>query len=166
MGIVARPLWLLYLGVTLANSLAPAVRLWFSGQVLGVVQSAIDNRAVDARFLFFFGSRRPCAQFYSGRIFRSMARLDVSTWDDPAVSSLINALRPKIPDAKPAALTAIGRMEGLNRVFKNTKHRKELVAGGPDEFLTAGSQEANVYTCLPPSPPPVVTVVKHSCDAH
>jgi hypothetical protein len=30
------------------------------------------------------------------------------------------------------------RMEGLNRVVTDTKHRKELVAGGLDEFLTAG----------------------------
>ena len=30
------------------------------------------------------------------------------------------------------------RMEGLNRVVKDTKHRKELVAGGLDEYLTEG----------------------------
>ena len=29
-------------------------------------------------------------------------------------------------------------MEGLNRVVRDTKHRKELVAGGLDEFLTEG----------------------------
>jgi hypothetical protein len=29
-------------------------------------------------------------------------------------------------------------MEGLNRVVKDAKHRKEVVAGGLDEFLTAG----------------------------
>jgi hypothetical protein len=33
------------------------------------------------------------------------------------------------------------RMEGLNRVVSDTKHRKELVAGGLDEFLTAGVQD-------------------------
>ena len=33
------------------------------------------------------------------------------------------------------------RMEGLNRVVKDTKHRKELVAGGLDEYLTAGVQD-------------------------
>jgi hypothetical protein len=32
-------------------------------------------------------------------------------------------------------------MEGLNRVVKDTKHRKELVAGGLDEFLTAGVRD-------------------------
>jgi hypothetical protein len=29
-------------------------------------------------------------------------------------------------------------MEGLKRVVKDTEHRKELVAGGLDEFLTEG----------------------------
>ena len=33
------------------------------------------------------------------------------------------------------------RMEGLNDVIRDTKHRKELVAGGLDEFLTEGVQD-------------------------
>ena len=32
-------------------------------------------------------------------------------------------------------------MEGLDRVVTDTKHRKELVAGGLDEFITAGVQD-------------------------
>ena len=32
-------------------------------------------------------------------------------------------------------------MEGLNRVVRDTKHRKELVAGGLDEFLTEGVRD-------------------------
>ncbi|KAH9054292.1 HlyB/MsbA family ABC transporter [Lactarius vividus] len=227
-GTVARPLLLLYLGITIAKSLTPAVRLWFSGQVLGIVQSAIDNRTVDVRLLFrVAGGRALCTavehalgyasgkvttalgararQFYSGRVFHSMARLDVPTWADPAVSSHIKTLQPRIPDTESVALTAIMtlvetgsaflrmfsegavlfrvlreqgdgslliavslvsealsffafrsgfilslgntwaaitrnsdyvRMEGLNRVVKDTKHRKELVAGGLAEFLT------------------------------
>ncbi|KAI9437632.1 HlyB/MsbA family ABC transporter [Lactarius indigo] len=229
MGTVARPLLLLYLGITIAKSLTPAVRLWFSGQVLGIVQSAIDNRAIDPRLLFWVaGGRALCTaaehvlgyasgrvttalgararQFYSRRIFHSMARLDVPTWDDPSVSSQFKALQQKMPDTESVALTAIMtlvetgsaflrmfsegavlfrvlreqgdgsllisvslasealsyfalrrgfiislgntwaaitrnndyvRMEGLDRVVKDTKHRKELVAGGLDEFLTA-----------------------------
>ncbi|KAH9174040.1 HlyB/MsbA family ABC transporter [Lactarius sanguifluus] len=229
MGTVARPLLLLYLGITIAKSLTPAVRLWFSGQVLGIVQSAIDNRTVDARLLFrVAGGRALCTvvehalgyasgkvatalgartrQFYSGRVFHSMARLDVPTWDDPSVSSQIKTLQPRIPDTDSVALTAVMtlvetgsaflrmfsegavlfrvlreqgdgsllipvslaseavsyfalrsgfilslgntwaaitrnhdyvKMEGLNRVVRDTKHRKELVAGGLDGFLTA-----------------------------
>ena len=93
-------------------------------------QSAIDKRAVDARFLFWVaGGRALCTaaghalsyssekvstaldsrarQLYSGRIFRSMARLDVPTWDDPAVASQISALRPDFPDTETVAWTAI-----------------------------------------------------------
>jgi hypothetical protein len=33
-------------------------------------------------------------------------------------------------------------MEGLARVVRDTPHRKELVAGGLDEFLTAGVQDS------------------------
>ncbi|KAH9054293.1 HlyB/MsbA family ABC transporter [Lactarius vividus] len=229
MDTVARPLLLLYLGITIAKSLTPAVRLWFSGQVLRVVQSAIDNRAVDPRLLFrVAGGRALCTaaehalgyaservttalsarvqQFYSGRIFRSMARLDVPTWDDPSVSSQIKALQPRISGTESVALTAVMtlvetgsaflrmfseggvlfrvlreqgdgsllvlaslasealsyfafrsssirslgsawaaitrnndyvKMEGLDHMVKSTKHRKELVAGGLDEFLIA-----------------------------
>ncbi|KAI9437631.1 HlyB/MsbA family ABC transporter [Lactarius indigo] len=225
---VARPLLLLYLGITIAKSLTPAVRLWLSGQVLRVVQSAIDNRTVDPRLLFWVaGGRALCTaaehalscasggvttalnararQFYSGRIFHSMARLDVPTWDDPSVSSQIKALQPWMPGTGSVALTAIMtlvetgsaflrmfsesavlfrvlreqedgsslvlaslagealsyfafrgssylspgnawaaitrnndyvRMEGFNRVVRDTKHRKELVAGGLDKLLT------------------------------
>jgi hypothetical protein len=33
------------------------------------------------------------------------------------------------------------RMEGINCVVADTKHRKELVAGGLDEYLTAGVRD-------------------------
>ena len=32
-------------------------------------------------------------------------------------------------------------MEGLRRVVRDTEHRKELVVGGLDEFLTEGVQD-------------------------
>ena len=212
-------------------------------------QSAIDNRAVDAHFLFWVaGGHALCTAaehalgyaaekvstalgaraqlLYSGRIFRAMARLDVPTWDDPAVSSQISALRPDFPDTDTVAWAAIVtlvetgsafirmfsealvlfrvlreqgdgtllvlvslasevfslfafrgsfnlgdgmsdilslisppmnkvflvwaaithdrdyiRLEGINRVVSDTKHRKELVAGGVDEYLTEGVQD-------------------------
>ncbi|KAH9030694.1 HlyB/MsbA family ABC transporter [Lactarius pseudohatsudake] len=196
----------------------PASCLEFSGQILGIVQSAIDNRAVDAHVLFrVAGGRALCTAadhvlyyalaempaslearsrlFYSRRIFRSMARLDAPTWDNPAVSSHISALFTKFNDSDAVAWTAITtltetgsaflrmfseaavlfgvlqgqgdgsllvlvslasdavsffalkawaattrdgdyiKMEGLNRVVSDTRHRKELVAGGLDEFL-------------------------------
>ncbi|KAI9446635.1 HlyB/MsbA family ABC transporter [Lactarius indigo] len=234
MSTVAGPLLLLYVVITLAKSLIPALSLWYmltslsrlSGQILGIVQSAIDSRVVDAHFLFWVaGGRALCTAadhvlgytltevsaslearsrlFYSKRIFRSMARLDVPTWDNPAVSSQIGSLLPKLDDTDTVAWTAITtlmetgsaflsmfseaavlsgvlrgqgdgsllvlvslasdavsffafkrglslgntwaattrdgdyiKMEGLNRVVSDTRHRKELVAGGLDEFLT------------------------------
>ena len=33
------------------------------------------------------------------------------------------------------------RMEGLKRVVNDAKHRKELVVGGLDEFLTEGMRD-------------------------
>ena len=94
------------------------------------VQSAIDNRVVDTHLLFrVAGGRALCTaarhvlqiasttvttslnarsrRLYSGRIYRSMARLDVPTWDDPAVSSQINALQPRMPDRDSVAWAAI-----------------------------------------------------------
>ena len=95
------------------------------------VQSAIDNRAVDAHFLFWAaGGRALCTaaehglgyasskvsrainarsrQLYSGRIYRSMARLDVPTWEDPAVASQIGALNPvRMPETDSVAWAAI-----------------------------------------------------------
>jgi hypothetical protein len=94
------------------------------------VQSAIDYRAVDTHFLFWVaGGRALCTaaehalgyalakvstainershKLYSGRIFRSMARLDVPTWDDPSVSSHFSTHRPRMPTTETVAWAAI-----------------------------------------------------------
>ncbi|KAI0301013.1 HlyB/MsbA family ABC transporter, partial [Multifurca ochricompacta] len=103
---LAWPLLLLYVAINLAHSLIPAV------------QAAVDKRAVDKRLLFqIAGGRVLCVaaehllycamrklsnilngrirRFYSAHIFHAMARLDVPTWDDPAVSAQIDAVVPK-----------------------------------------------------------------------
>ena len=104
------------------------------------VQSAIDKRAVNVRFLLYVaGGRALCAaaervleyasakldtaietrsrKLYWGRIFRSMARLDVPTWDDPAVSSHINSLSPRMPDSDTVAWTAIKSLVEMGSAF-------------------------------------------------
>jgi hypothetical protein len=104
------------------------------------VQSAIDNRAVDAHFLFrVAGGRALCAaaeqvleyasaklntaievrsrKLYWGRIFRSMARLDVPTWDDPAVSSHISSLSPRMPEPDTVAWAAIKSLMETGSAF-------------------------------------------------
>jgi hypothetical protein len=95
---------------------------------------------VDARFLFWVaGGRALCTaaghalsyssekvstaldsrarQLYSGRIFRSIARLDVPTWDDPAVASQIGALRPDFRDTETVAWTAITTLVETGSAF-------------------------------------------------
>jgi hypothetical protein len=79
------------------------------------VETAVEKHTVDTRFLFQTAAGRAfctaaqhfirfasekvsqslnsrCRQFYSTRIFHAVARLDVPTWDDPAVAAHINAL--------------------------------------------------------------------------
>jgi len=103
------------------------------------VQSAIDNRDVDVHLLFWVaGGRVLCAtagytlavasakvanaldgrarQLYSGPLFRSMVRLDVPTWADPAVH--IHTLHMN-SDIKPIALSAIATaMEMVSAFLK------------------------------------------------
>ncbi|GLB36684.1 putative (ABC) transporter [Lyophyllum shimeji] len=102
--------WLLgvYLAVECVASLIPAVSLWYSAQLLNIVQSAVDKRTVDKRLLFEIAAgrlaclflsrllrhvRTRCVtplnhrikQFYAIHSFRAMARLDVPTFEDDAV---------------------------------------------------------------------------------
>jgi hypothetical protein len=106
------------------------------------VQSAIDNRAVDAHFLFrVAGGHALCTaaeqilvyalaklntsiearsrKLYWGRIFRSMARLDVPTWDDSAVASHISSLNPRtrMPESDTVAWSAIKSLVEAGSAF-------------------------------------------------
>ena len=104
------------------------------------VQSAIDKRAVDVNFLFWVaGGRALCTAvdhllyytlvrldgavdtrsrtLYWGRIFRSMARLDVPTWNDPAVSSHVSSLSPRTTDPDTAAWSAIKAVVEMGSTF-------------------------------------------------
>ena len=106
------------------------------------MQSAIDKRTVDVRFLFWVaGGHALCTaaeqvleyaswkldtaiesrsrKLYWGRIFRSKARLDVPTWDDPAVSSHISSLSPRtrMPERDTVAWTAIKSLIEMGSTF-------------------------------------------------
>ena len=104
------------------------------------VQSAIDKRAVNVRFLLYVaGGRALCAaaeqvlnyasaklntaietrsrKLYLRRIFRSMARLDVPTWDDLSVSSHFNSLSPRMPNSDTVAWTAIKSLVEMGSAF-------------------------------------------------
>ncbi|EMD41302.1 hypothetical protein CERSUDRAFT_109898 [Gelatoporia subvermispora B] len=98
-------------------SLLPAVNLWFSGQMLTIVQTAVETRTVDRqlllriaagrigtmtlqRFLRLCSSRaqvpleRRLKQHFTQHIFRARARLDLPTFDDPAVQRQLGGATP------------------------------------------------------------------------
>ncbi|KAH9166073.1 hypothetical protein EDB89DRAFT_1910920 [Lactarius sanguifluus] len=135
MGTVARPLWLLYLGVTLANSLTPAINALrpkipdAESAALTVIVTLVETGSAFLNML-----SEGAALF---RVLREQGD-----------GSLLIPLGPL-----PHVMTI--RQNGGPQ--SRGQRYKELVAGGPDEFLTAGSQEANIYTCLPRFSPPVTT---------
>ncbi|KAF9242362.1 P-loop containing nucleoside triphosphate hydrolase protein [Melanogaster broomeanus] len=79
----------LYFLVGVAASLIPAISLWHSGQLLHLVETAIEKRTVDKNVLLQNRISLPLnleiKQFYSSYVFHAMARLDVPTFEDPAV---------------------------------------------------------------------------------
>ncbi|KAG6332407.1 hypothetical protein ID866_6678 [Astraeus odoratus] len=98
----------LYLLVEVAAALIPAVSIWYSGQLLSLVEMAVEQRTIDKEILLRVAAgRMTCIiaerllqyirsriiiplnmsikQFYSSHIYQAMARLDVPTFEDPAV---------------------------------------------------------------------------------
>ncbi|TFK47933.1 P-loop containing nucleoside triphosphate hydrolase protein [Heliocybe sulcata] len=107
-------LLVLYGVVTALAALVPAVSLWFSAQLLTIVQVAVDTRTVDKQLLFrIAGGRIACAlaervfrhlqnivatplqarvkRFYALHIFHALARLDLPTYEDTSVQRQIEA---------------------------------------------------------------------------
>ncbi|KAG0703054.1 P-loop containing nucleoside triphosphate hydrolase protein, partial [Suillus ampliporus] len=97
-----------FLVVELLNSLIPAISLWYSGQLLRLVETAMETRTVDATVLVHVAvghlmckvttrllryalrlivapMRMSIKQFYDGHMLHSMVRLDVPTIADSAV---------------------------------------------------------------------------------
>ncbi|KAF8588476.1 P-loop containing nucleoside triphosphate hydrolase protein [Ramaria rubella] len=106
---------MLYLVAVLITSVLPATTLYYSGQLLHVVQSAIDTRSVDKTLLFrvlFY--RVACATLrrlanlaqnwaniriaskmrthYAEHILHAHVRLDVPTYEDPATHGLLSSV--------------------------------------------------------------------------
>ncbi|KAN0101039.1 P-loop containing nucleoside triphosphate hydrolase protein [Tylopilus felleus] len=99
---------LLYLVSEVVASLIPAISLWYSGQLLLLVETAVEKRTVDKNVLLNVAvGRVACAiverllqyskyrvsyqlniaikEYYSHHIFHAMARLDLPTFEDPAI---------------------------------------------------------------------------------
>ncbi|KAI0791831.1 P-loop containing nucleoside triphosphate hydrolase protein [Abortiporus biennis] len=109
--------WLLlfyYAVVVFIRASIPAVNLWFKGQLLTIVQVAVETRTVDKSVLFkttlgivtcklatriisHLKSRisNPLSarlkHHYAVHLYRARARLDVPTFDDPAVQAQLDA---------------------------------------------------------------------------
>lgn len=127
-----KPLLATYLSLDLLASLVPALSLVYQGQLLSIVQTAVDTRSVDPHaltiavagaFLASLATRllRYLKQrvstplhariklHYSVHIFSALVRLDVPTFDDPIVQSQLDAAVPKqaSPSVPWAALSAV-----------------------------------------------------------
>ena len=128
---------LLYITSVLITSLLPATTLFYSGQLLQVVQDSIDSRSVDKRLLFrvlFF--RVSCMALsrlaqnaqswaatrisskmrthYAEHILRAHIQLDVPTYDDPAVQG---QLRSAVSSRRNAAWTCIQAMITITSII-------------------------------------------------
>ncbi|KAL0564952.1 hypothetical protein V5O48_017080 [Marasmius crinis-equi] len=106
-----RALWLyfaVYLSLELVGSLIPALNLWYSSQLLTIVETAVEERTVDKNvllrvamgrvfcsivtILFSWGKTRVTRplnnrirQHYSGYMFQTMARLDLPAFEDSGI---------------------------------------------------------------------------------
>jgi hypothetical protein len=126
------------------------------------VQTAVEQHTIDARFLLkIAGGRALCGvaeqlidyaldnvstalnghsrQFYSTRIFHTMARLDVPTWNDPAVTGQINALSPASyrTAAWGAIETFVDTGSSLLRMFSQAVVLFDVLKGQRDGQLLA-----------------------------
>ncbi|KAF8491288.1 P-loop containing nucleoside triphosphate hydrolase protein [Gautieria morchelliformis] len=89
---------LIYITSGLIISVLPATSLYYSGQLLQVVQDSIDSRSVDKRLLIrvLFLESVPCIvskmrTHYAEHILRAHIRLDVPTYNDPAVQGQLRS---------------------------------------------------------------------------
>ena len=83
---------------------------------------------------------RRCRQFYSSHIFHAVARLDVPTWEDPAVSAQINALFPRqhYTISWDVILTTVDTVCAILRMFSQTAVLFGVLRGHKDGLLFAG----------------------------
>ena len=82
---------------------------------------------------------RRCRQYYSTHEFHAMARLDVPTWDDPAVASQINALTPHPPHTISWAviLTFVDTVSAIVRMLSQTVVLFGVLRGHKEGLLFA-----------------------------
>ncbi|KAF8876487.1 P-loop containing nucleoside triphosphate hydrolase protein [Infundibulicybe gibba] len=140
----------MYLASEFVASLIPAVSLWYSGQLLKIVQTAVDERTVDKRLLFEvaigrlvssiigrllrYSKRRltiplnvRIKQFYSVHMFHAMARLDVPTFDDAAVQRQLEQSFPQNSRSSIAWDTVVTVLHLASTILQLTSQLSVLV---------------------------------------
>ncbi|KIY45697.1 P-loop containing nucleoside triphosphate hydrolase protein [Fistulina hepatica ATCC 64428] len=108
----AWPLFVGYLVLEFFGAFLPALSLWYSGQLLDIVRTAVETRTVDTDALFRIASGRfACAigerlvrygsqrlaptinkyikQYYAIHLFHALSRLDLPTFEDSAIQRQI-----------------------------------------------------------------------------
>jgi hypothetical protein len=126
------------------------------------VKSVLDKNTLDTRFLLrvvcgralcsaaghllYHASsslssalNRRCGQYYSTHIFHAMARLDVPTWDDPAVASQITGLFPRSPHniSWGVIMTFVDSVSAVVRMILQTVILYSVLRGQRDGLLFA-----------------------------
>ncbi|EJF56118.1 P-loop containing nucleoside triphosphate hydrolase protein [Dichomitus squalens LYAD-421 SS1] len=159
-----RSCWWLLTAYTLAEvgqALLPAASLWYSGQLINILQTAIDTRTVDASLLFHIcvgrvacsiarrllnhalpSLRGPLARRlrarYSIHLFHARARLDLPTFEDPLVQrQLEEASSTSGSIAYDTLVMGTGIVSTLLQVVSQVGVLAQVLGGQRDGWLLA-----------------------------
>ncbi|KAH8822512.1 P-loop containing nucleoside triphosphate hydrolase protein [Flagelloscypha sp. PMI_526] len=163
-----------YVGLQIALSLIPAVRLWFSGQMLQIVHIATIQRRVDLSLLWkvVLGQfacdgvtsvlstlsnwvagplHDKINSYYRSQAFRVKARFDVPTFEDPSVQRKLDNLQ-EYPGGQTSivfeCLTMAVSIGGeVLRLVTQVTILSRVLKGQPDGILLAGLSFIN---CISP----------------
>ncbi|KAF8168361.1 P-loop containing nucleoside triphosphate hydrolase protein [Crassisporium funariophilum] len=161
-----------YLVIEIVSALVPALSLSYSGQLLDIVHTAVEHRTVDTRLLVKatlgrFACRlasgllrhaqqkvtRPLLQriktYYSVHIFGAFVRLDVPTFDDPAVQRQIEDAVPSNSHTNSAFLAVTGTVKIITTALELSSQLfvlLDIFNGDPDNLLIALLNVAYAYT--------------------
>jgi ABC-type multidrug transport system fused ATPase/permease subunit len=153
-------LLVVYLITILISSLLPATTLYYSGQLLQVVQGSIDSRSVDPTLLLrVFGCKCACSvaeyfasaiqswattllsqsmrSHYSEHAFQAHIRLDVPAYDDPSVREQLIPLNSQSNVAWSAIDVSTNIGSSLLTLISQFTVLITVLRGQPDGMLLA-----------------------------
>ncbi|KAI0353204.1 P-loop containing nucleoside triphosphate hydrolase protein [Trametes cingulata] len=128
----------IYFALELAKASMPAVALWYQGQLLEIMQVAIDTRSVNKDRLFYICAARVACTiarrlieyaservqtslmwriraWYDAHIFRARARLDLPTYETTALQRQLDEVTPAGYFVPPVAWETLQMMSGFLR---------------------------------------------------